>query len=178
MVAIKEVDWNMNFDEKPGFAALESREEFGSFDWSLDDPEEPVQLAMMASADSYVDEKVLNCSTCKAYHKKILTDIKTERDNAIMARAEREGYKVTLESVEAKILVFEKNEEAWNRKYNEMEYKWKLSEWELEGANCKINKLTKERDSLKEKLDSWNKSGLSHVEFVEKQRASDVKTGL
>ena len=59
-----------------------------------------------------------------------------------------------------------------------MEYQWKLSEWKLEGANNKLDKITKERDSLKEKLDSWNKSGLSHVEFVEKQRASDVKTGL
>jgi len=32
MVAIEEVDWSMDFDEEPGFAALESREEFGSFD--------------------------------------------------------------------------------------------------------------------------------------------------
>ena len=76
----------------------------------------------MASANSYVDEKVLNCFTCKEYHKKLLTEIETERDSAIMARGEREGYKITLESVEAKILIYEENEEAWNRKYNEMEY--------------------------------------------------------
>ena len=149
MVAIKEVDWSIDFDEEPGFAALESRDELGSFDWNMEDQEEPVQLSMMASTNSYIDEKVLNCSTCKSYHKKLLTDLETEKDNAIMARAEREGYKVTLESVEAKILIYEQNEKAWNIKYNQMEYQWKLSEWKLEGANCRIDKLTKERDSLK-----------------------------
>ena len=84
---------------------------------------------MMATANSSIDDKVLNCSTCKSYHKKLLADYETERDDSRMARAEVAGYKITLESVEAKILIYEQNKEAWTDKYNQMEYKFKLSEW-------------------------------------------------
>ena len=90
MVVIEEVDLSTDFNEEPGYAAMETRDELGSFDWNMEDQEEPVQLAMMASANSYVDEKVLNFSTRKSYHKKLLTDYEIERDNASMARAERE----------------------------------------------------------------------------------------
>jgi hypothetical protein len=41
-----------------------------------------------------------------------------------------------------------------------------------------LEKVTNERDKLLEKLVVWNESGLSHVQFIEKQRTSNLKTGL
>ncbi|PWA55505.1 ribonuclease H-like domain-containing protein [Artemisia annua] len=46
---------------------------------------------------------------------------------------------------------------------------------------CKVSeleKMTKERDDLLEKLASWKEAGLSHVSFCEKQRRANDKTGL
>ena len=44
MVAIEEVDWSTNFDEEPGYAAIETRDDLRSFDWNLEDKEEPFNL--------------------------------------------------------------------------------------------------------------------------------------
>ncbi|WP_254485959.1 hypothetical protein, partial [Salmonella enterica] len=101
-----------------------------------------------------------------------------ERDNCIRARSEVAGYQITLESVEAKIITHENNEMAWAEKYEQQDYQLKLSEWKLNCKIAEIEKLTKERDDRIAKFDAWKESGLSHVEYVEKQRRAYIRTGL
>lgn len=80
--------------------------------------------------------------------------------------------------MEAKIITHENNEVAWAEKYEQQDYQLKLSEWKLGCKVSELEKVTKERDKLLEKLVVWKESGLLHVSFVEKQRTTNIKTGL
>ena len=125
--------------------------------------------AMLATAPSSSTTSEV-CSKCNNVYQKLLTEYVTERDNFRKARAEVAGYQLTLESMEAKIITHENNEVAWAEKYEQQNYQLKLSEWKLGCKVSELEKITKQRDDLLEKLDSWNKFGLSHVSWVEKQR--------
>ena len=170
-------DWSTAFDEEPGFAALEFRDGLGSFDWSMENEDAPVQLAMMATSPSSSNISEV-CSKCSNFYQKLLKEYETERDNCRKARSEVACYQLTLDSMEAKILTHEHNEVAWAEKYEQQDYQLKLSEWKLGCKVSEIEKLTKERDDLLVKLASWKEAGLSHASFIKKQRRSHVKTGL
>jgi hypothetical protein len=177
MVALEEIDWSTAFDEEPGFEAWESRDGLGSFDWSMESEEEPAQLAMMATSPSSSTISEV-CSKCSNSYQKMLKEYETERDNYRRARSKIAGYQLTLESMEAKIITHENNEVAWAKKYEQQNYQLKLSEWKLGCKVSELEKVTKERDKLLEKLAVWKESGLSHVSFVEKKRTTNIKTGL
>lgn len=177
MVALEEVDWSTTFDEEPGYAALESGDGLGSFDWSMESEEESVQLAMMATSPSSSTISEV-CSKCSNSYQKMLKEYETERDNYRRARSEIAGYQLTLESMEAKIITHENNEVAWAKKYKQQDYQLKLNQWKLGCKVSKLEKVTKERDKLLEKLSVWKESGLSHVSFVEKQITTNIKIGL
>jgi hypothetical protein len=76
------------------------------------------------------------------------------------------------------IITHENNEVAWAKKYEQQDYQLKLSAWKLGCKVSELEKVTKERDKLLEKLVVWKESCLSHVSFVEKQRTANIKTGL
>lgn len=175
MVALE--DWSTAFDEKPKYAALESRDGLGSFDWSMEFEENSVQLVMVATlpSSSTISEV---CSNCNDMYQKLLSEYVAERNKFQKARSEIAGYQLTLESMEAKILTHENNEVAWAERYKQQEYQVKLSDWKLRCKVSELEKITNERDKLLEKLAVWNASGLSHVQFIEKQRTSNLKTGL
>jgi hypothetical protein len=175
MVALD--DWSTAFDEEPGYAALESRDELGSFDWSMEFEEAPVQLAMVAASPSSSTNSEV-CSKCNDMYQKLLSEYVAERDKFQKARAEITDYQLTLESMEAKILTHENNEVAWLETYKQQDYLVKLNEWKLGCKVSELEKVTAERDKLLEKLAVWNEAGVSHVQFVEKQRTSNIKTGL
>ena len=177
MVVLEEVDWRTAFDEEPGYAALESGDGLGIFDWSMESEEEPVQLAMMATSPSSSTISEVR-SKCSNSYQKLLKEYETERDNYRRARSEIAGYQLTLESMEANIFTHENNEVAWAEKYEQQDYQLKLSEWKLGCKVSELEKITKERDKLLAKLVVWKESDLSHVSFVEKQRTSNIKTGL
>ncbi|PWA82283.1 ribonuclease H-like domain-containing protein [Artemisia annua] len=166
MVAMEEFDWSTAFDEESRCLALDSTEDLGGFDWSMESEDEPVLLALVAT------------SPTSPTATEVLNDYVFERDKHNKSRTEVLGYQLTLESMEAKIITHENNELAWAEQYKQHDYQLKLSEWKLGCKVSELEKMTKERGALLDKLASWKEAGLTHASFCEKQRRAHIKTGL
>ncbi|GJX58956.1 hypothetical protein Tco_0290346, partial [Tanacetum coccineum] len=94
----------------------------GGYDWSNDFEVEPVNYALMAisssSLSSSSDNEVQKCSKqCLESFKTLQKNFDSEREKHSRARLEIQGYELTLESIESRILVHKKNELAWGEKY-------------------------------------------------------------
>ena len=80
--------------------------------------------------------------------------------------------------MEAKIITHENNEMAWAEKYEQQEYKLKLSEWKLGCKVSELEKVTKERDKYVNKFAAWKEASLSHESYVAKTRRSHIRAGI
>ncbi|GKB51475.1 ribonuclease H-like domain-containing protein [Tanacetum coccineum] len=113
--------------------ALVAQDGLGGYDWSNDFEVEPVNYALMAISSS-------NSSSS--------SDTKLEI----------RGYEIALESLEARILGHEKNELAWGERYEFQNYDLKCREIKINNLNLELEKVVKERDELKLKIEKWEGS--------------------
>ncbi|GJX89057.1 ribonuclease H-like domain-containing protein, partial [Tanacetum coccineum] len=134
--------------------ALVAQDGLGGYDWSNNFEIEPVNYALMAisssSSSSFSDKKVQKCSKqCLESFKTLQKNYDSEGEKHSRARLEIQGYKLALESLESRILVHEKNELAWDEKYEFQNYKLKCKEIKINNLNLELEKVVKERDDLK-----------------------------
>ncbi|GJW64825.1 ribonuclease H-like domain-containing protein [Tanacetum coccineum] len=130
----------------------------GDFDWSEEADNAPVALALMATSST--DSSNSEVPYCSKSYKKLLKDYQTERDNYQKARLEIQGYQLSLESLKIIIKTHEKNEYAWGDKYEQMEYDLNMRDWKLGEKQKELDKVIKERDELKDKLEKWSNATL------------------
>ncbi|GKF47851.1 ribonuclease H-like domain-containing protein [Tanacetum coccineum] len=88
------------------------------------------------------------------------------------------GYELALESLESRILVHEKNELAWGEKYEFQNYELKCREIKINNLNLELEKVVKERDELKLKIEKWEESSKNLDELLNSQMSARDKTGL
>ncbi|GJU61024.1 hypothetical protein Tco_1238790 [Tanacetum coccineum] len=143
--------------------ALVAQDGLGGYDWSNDFEIEPVNYALMAisssSSSSSSDNEVQKCSKqCLESFKTLQKNYDSEREKHNRARLEIQGYELALESLESKILVHEKNELAWGEKYEFQNYKLKCREIKINNLILELEKVVKERDELKLKIEKWEES--------------------
>ncbi|GJT87761.1 putative ribonuclease H-like domain-containing protein [Tanacetum coccineum] len=72
--------------------------------------------------------------------------------------SDNEGYELALESLESRILGHEKNELAWGEKYEFQNYELKCREIKINNLKMELEKVVKERDELKVKIEKWEES--------------------
>ncbi|GKB30392.1 putative ribonuclease H-like domain-containing protein [Tanacetum coccineum] len=65
---------------------------------------------------------------------------------------------IALESLEARIIGHEKNELAWGERYEFQNYDLKCREIKINNLNLELEKVVKERDELKLKIEKWEGS--------------------
>nr|GEY36118.1 ribonuclease H-like domain-containing protein [Tanacetum cinerariifolium] len=103
--------------ETPASATLVSCDGLGGYDWSDQAEEGPTNFALMAYSSTSSNSEVSTDSNCsssclenikilKEQNKQLLNDLRTSKINAIT-------YKTGLESVEARLLVYKKNESVY-----------------------------------------------------------------
>nr|GEV80955.1 hypothetical protein [Tanacetum cinerariifolium] len=103
--------------ETPALAALVSCDGLGGYDWSDQEEEGPTNFALMAYSSTSSNFEVSTDSNCsssclenvnilKEQNEKLLKDLWTSKIHAIT-------YKTGLESVEARLLVYKKNESVY-----------------------------------------------------------------
>ncbi|GJR63498.1 putative ribonuclease H-like domain-containing protein, partial [Tanacetum coccineum] len=147
---------------EPSSQALVAQDGLGGYDWS-NDFDEPVNYALMAisssSSSSSSDNEVQNCSKqCLESFKTLQKNFDSEREKHSRARLEIQGYELALESLESRILGHEKNELAWGEKYEFQNYELKCREIKINNRKMELEKVVKEKDKLKVKIEKWEES--------------------
>ncbi|GJV76508.1 hypothetical protein Tco_1508092 [Tanacetum coccineum] len=95
-----------------------------------------------------------------------------------LSSSDNEGYELALESLESRIFVHEKNELAWGKKYEFQNYELKCREIKINNLNLELEKVVKERDDLKLKIEKWEESSKNLDELLNSQMSARDKTGL
>nr|GEV24374.1 hypothetical protein [Tanacetum cinerariifolium] len=151
----------------------------GSYDWSFQAEEEPPNYALMAfsSSSSSSDNEVVSYSkTCtKAYatlqshYDKLIEDYRKSQFDAI-------SYQTGLESVEARLLVYQQNESIFEKDIKLLKLEIQLKDNALVSLRQNLEKAKQERDDLKLKLDKFQTSSKNLSELLASQ--TNDKTGL
>ncbi|GJS22610.1 putative ribonuclease H-like domain-containing protein [Tanacetum coccineum] len=163
--------------------ALVAQDGLGGYDWSNDFEVKPVNYDLMtissSSSSSSSDNEVQKCSKqCLESFKTLQKNYDSEREKHSRARLEIQGYELALESLESRILVHEKNELAWGEKYEFQNYELKCREIKINNLNLELEKIVKERDELKLKIEKWEESSKNPDELLNSQMSARDKTGL
>ncbi|GJS76953.1 putative ribonuclease H-like domain-containing protein [Tanacetum coccineum] len=170
--------------ETPTENALVAQDGLGGYDWSYQAEEEhPTNFALMAhtslgsssSSDSEVDSCSKSCvkayATLKEQYDSLSSDYKRSQFNLV-------SYKAGLESVEARLAHYKKNEAVFEESINVLKLEVKLRDTALVENKKKLEKAEKERDELKLTLEKFQNSSKSLNNLLESQVIDKFKTGL
>ncbi|GJV99620.1 retrovirus-related pol polyprotein from transposon TNT 1-94 [Tanacetum coccineum] len=83
-----------------------------------------------------------------------------------------------LESLESRILGHEKNELAWGKKYEFQNYELKCREIKINNLKMELEKVVKERDELKVKIEKWEESSKGFNKLLNSKMSAKDKNGL
>ncbi|GJS18546.1 putative ribonuclease H-like domain-containing protein [Tanacetum coccineum] len=163
--------------------ALVAQDGLGGYDWRNDFDIRPVNYALMAisysSSSSSSDNEVQNCSKqCLESFKTLQKNFDSEREKHSRARLEIQGYELALESLKSRIIGHEKNELAWGEKYEFQNYELKCREVKINNLKMELEKVVKERDELKVKIEKWEESSKSLNKILNSQMSANDKNGL
>ncbi|GJT87770.1 hypothetical protein Tco_1069487 [Tanacetum coccineum] len=132
-----------------------------------------------SSSSSSSDKEVQNCSKqCLESFKTLQKNFDSEREKHSRARLEIQGYELALESLESRILGHEKNELAWGEKYEFQNYELKCREVKIDNLKMELEKVVKERDELKVKIEKWEESSKGLNKILNSQMSAKDKNGL
>ncbi|GJX33982.1 ribonuclease H-like domain-containing protein [Tanacetum coccineum] len=167
---------------EPSSQALVAQDRLGGYDWS-NDFDEPVNYALMAisssSSSSSSDNEVQNCSKqCLESFKTLQKNLNSEREKHSRAKLEIQGYELSLESIESRILGHKKNELAWGEKYKFQNYELKCREIKINNLLMELEKVVKEIDELKVKIEKWEESSKGLNKLLNSQMSAKDKNGL
>nr|GFA00912.1 hypothetical protein [Tanacetum cinerariifolium] len=152
----------------------------GSYDWSFQAEEEPTNYALMAftsSSSSSSDNEVASCfksctkayTTLQSYYDKLTNDLRKSQFDVL-------SYKTGLESVEARLLVYQQNETVFEEDIKLLKLDVELRDNALVALRQKFKKTEQERDELKLKLEKFQTSSKNLSQLLASQ--TNDKTGL
>nr|GEV07831.1 retrovirus-related Pol polyprotein from transposon TNT 1-94 [Tanacetum cinerariifolium] len=150
-----------------------------SYDWSFQAEEEPTNYDVMAftSSSSSSDNEVVSCSkactkgyaTLQSHYDKLTDDYRKSQFDVI-------SYKTGLESVEARLLVYQQNESVVEEDIKLLKLEVQLRDNALVVLRQNLEKEEQERDDLKLKLEKFQTSSKYLSELLASQTID--KTGL
>ncbi|GJR08375.1 putative ribonuclease H-like domain-containing protein [Tanacetum coccineum] len=164
--------------------ALVAQDRLG-YDWSDQAEEGPTNFALMAytslgsSSSSSSDSEVSTCSkaclksyeTLKEHYDNLTKDFNKSQLNV-------GAYKAGLESVEARLDVYKKNEVVFEEDIKILKLDIKLRDNALTELRKKFEKAEKERDDLKLTLEKFGNSSKNLSKLLEIQVSDKFKTGV
>nr|GEU45945.1 hypothetical protein [Tanacetum cinerariifolium] len=152
----------------------------GSYDWSFQAKEELTNYALMAftsSSFSSSDNEVASCSkactksyvTLQSHYDKLTNDLRKSQFDVL-------SYKTGLESIKARILVYQQNETVFKEDIKLLKLDVQLRDNALIDLRKKFEKEEQDRDELKLKLDKFQTSSKNLSQLLASQ--TNVKTRL
>ncbi|GKA45792.1 hypothetical protein Tco_0738588 [Tanacetum coccineum] len=183
---LEEMDlkWQMAIPRWNAIIATEECDGFG-YDWSDHVEEGPTNFALMAytssgsSSSSSSDTEVSTCSkaclksyeTLKEHYDNLTKDFNKSQLNV-------GAYKACLESIEARLDVYRKNEAIFEEDIQILKLDIKLRDNALAELRKKFEKVEKERDDLKLTLEKFENSSKNLSKLLDSQVSDKFKTGV
>nr|GEU48733.1 putative ribonuclease H-like domain-containing protein [Tanacetum cinerariifolium] len=148
------------------------------YDWSFQAKEEPTNYALMAfsSSSSSSDNEVVSWSkactkayaTFQSHYDKLTEDYRKSQFDVI-------SYQTGLESVEARLLVYQQNKSVFEEDIKLLKLEVQLRDNVLVSLRQNLEKTEQERDDLKLKLEKFQTSSKNLSELLASQ--TNAKTG-
>ncbi|GKF61542.1 hypothetical protein Tco_0181596 [Tanacetum coccineum] len=139
-------------------------------------------MAYTSSGSSSLSSSDTKVSPCTKACLKSYETLKTHYDNLIKEFNKSQlnvvAYKVGLESVEARLDVYKKNEVVFEEDINILKLDVMLRDNALTELRKKFKNVEKERDDLKLTLEKFENSSKSLSKLLDSQLSDDFKTGL
>ncbi|GKA85896.1 retrovirus-related pol polyprotein from transposon TNT 1-94 [Tanacetum coccineum] len=144
-----------------------------SYDWSDQAEEGPTNFALMAYSSTSSNSMVSTDSTCsssflenvkilKEQNEQLLKDIRTSKLNAI-------AYKTSLESVEARLLVYKKNEFVYEKDINVLKHEIHLREVAIKELRRKLELAKKQKDKIQLTVENFENSSKNLSKLIDCQ---------
>ncbi|GJV87110.1 hypothetical protein Tco_1531048 [Tanacetum coccineum] len=162
--------------------ALISCDGLGDYDWSDQAEEGPTNFALMAYSSTSSNSEVSTDSNCsssclenvkilKEQNEQLLKDLRTSKINAIT-------YKTGLESVEARLLVYKKNEFVYEEDIKLLKRKIYLKEVAITELRRKLELAQKQKDEIQLTVEKLKNLSKSLSKLIDCQIVDKCKTGL
>nr|GEU80373.1 uncharacterized mitochondrial protein AtMg00810-like [Tanacetum cinerariifolium] len=153
----------------------------GSYDWSFQAEEEPTNYALMAftsSSSSTSDNEVASCSkactkayaTLQSHCDKLTNDLKKSQFDVL-------SYQTGLESVEARLLVYQQNEIIFEEDIKLLKLDVELRDNALVALRQKFEKVKQEIDEFRLKLEGFQTSSKNLSQLLASQTNDKTRLG-
>ncbi|GJV75740.1 ribonuclease H-like domain-containing protein [Tanacetum coccineum] len=172
-------------EETTSNALVSQCDGFG-YDWSDQAEEGPTNFALMAysstSSNSSTNSEVSNDSNCCSSCLESVKDLKEQNEQLVKdlrtARISDVSYKTGLESVEARLVVFKKNESVYEEDIKLLKREVYLRDLDIAELKRKLELVTKEKDEVQLTVQKFENSSKSLSELLDRQIMDKCKTGL
>ncbi|GJX47180.1 retrovirus-related pol polyprotein from transposon TNT 1-94, partial [Tanacetum coccineum] len=162
--------------------ALISCDGLGDYDWSDQAEEGPTNFALMAYSSTSSNSEVSTDSNCsssclenfkilKEQNEQLLKDLRTSKINAIT-------YKTGLESVEARLLVYKKNESVYEEDIKLLKREIYLKEVAITELRRKLELAQKQKDEIQLTVENFENSSKNLNKLLDCQIVDKCKIGL
>ncbi|GJY68516.1 ribonuclease H-like domain-containing protein [Tanacetum coccineum] len=151
-----------------------------SYDWSDQAEEGPTNFALMAYSSTSSNSEVSTDSNCsssclenvkilKEQNEQLLKDLRTSKLNAI-------AYKTGLESVEARLLVYKKNESVYEEDIKVLKHEIHLREVAITELRRKLELAQKQKDEIQLTVENFENSSKNLSKLIDCQIVDKCKT--
>ncbi|GJY30443.1 hypothetical protein Tco_0413938 [Tanacetum coccineum] len=172
-------------EELPSCALVFSVDGFG-YDWCDQVEERSNKICSMAlfstSSSSSTNSEVSNDSNCCSSCLECVKDLKEQNEQLVKdlrtARISVVSYKTGLESVEARLLVFKKNEFVYEEDIKLLKCEIYLRDLDITELKRKLELATKEKDEVQLTVQKFENSSKSLSKLLDSQIMDKCKTGL
>ncbi|GJW42954.1 ribonuclease H-like domain-containing protein [Tanacetum coccineum] len=162
--------------------ALVVQDGIGGYDWSFQDEDGPTNFALMAytsQSSSSSDSEVSTCSkACLKSYESLKEHFDKQKEQLKKSNLEIIGYQLGLESLEARIVVHEKNEASYEESIAFLKYDVQVKDISIKNLKNQLEEALKEKDDLKLKLEKFEESSKNLTKLINSQISVKDKTGL
>ncbi|GJX57573.1 ribonuclease H-like domain-containing protein [Tanacetum coccineum] len=165
--------------------ALVVQDGIGGYDWSFQAEEGPTDFALMvylssgSSSSSSSDSKVSTCSkACLKSYESLKEHFDKQKEQLKKSNLEIIGYQLGLESLEARIVVHQKNEAVYEEDIAFLKYDVKVRDNSITELKNQLAEALREKDDLKLKLEKFETSSKKLTDLLNSQISVNNKTGI
>ncbi|GJW58306.1 putative ribonuclease H-like domain-containing protein [Tanacetum coccineum] len=165
--------------------ALVVQDGIGGYDWSFQAEEGITNFALMAytsqgsSSSSSSDSEVHTCSKdCLKSYETLQKQYDQQREALKKSNLEIIGYQMGLESLEARIVIHEKNEAVYEEDIAFLKYDVQVKDISIKDLKNQLEEALKEKDDLKLKLENFEESSKNLTKLINSQISAKDKAGL